>query len=346
MSEKAPSGEEPMQLPSLQPSAAWLAASVEEALEPQLPIIDCHHHFSEHWGGYLLSELLQDTDACHAIAATVYIQCGWQYRTVGPESLRPVGETEAAVALAEEAGAIGTSTKVAAGIVAYADLRLGDAVEEVLIAQLGAGKGRVRGIRNSAARHPHFKHGVLPRPVPKLYSDPAFRRGYACLERHGLSFDAWIYHSQLAEVIELAAAYPNIPLILDHAGGVLGAGPYRGRRADAIREWLPQMRQLAQCPNVTVKLGGLGTSICGFDFCLQPTPPSSRELAAAWRPIFDPVIELFGPERCMFESNFPVDRGAAGYSVVWNAFKRLVAGARVEHKALLFHDTAARVYRL
>jgi L-fuconolactonase len=335
-----------LQLPTLQPSPAWLAASVEEALEPELPIIDCHHHLSEHWGGYLLPELLRDTGSGHSIRATVYVQCGWHYRSSGTETLRPLGETEAVVLLAEQADAIPSAPKVAAGIVGYADLCLGDAVDEILTAQVVAGKGRLRGIRNSAARHPDFKHGVLPRPIPHLYAEPSFRRGYKYLQRHGLSFDAWIYHPQLPDVIDLAASFPDVPLILDHMGGVLGAGPYQGRRSDAVRELLPMLRQLAQHPNVFVKLGGLGTTVCGFDFCLLPTPPSSQTLADAWRPVLEPVIELFGPERCMFESNFPVDRASAGYGVVWNAFKRLASGASPQHKTMLFHDNAARIYRL
>lgn len=346
MTADIPSSQEPSQLPTLQPSAAWLAMSVEEALEPELPIIDCHHHLSEHWGGYLLPDLLKDVGNGHSIRSTVYVQCGWRYRQSDREALRPVGETESVVALVEEAAPRQSQPRVAAGIVCFADLRLGDAVDEVLIAQAAAGKGRLRGVRNSAARHPDFKHGVLPRPLPNLYADPAFRRGYARLERYRLSFDAWIYHPQLPDVIELASSFPKVPLILDHVGGLLGAGPYQGRRTQAIREWLPLMRRLAECPNVTVKIGGLGTTVFGFDFSLQPTPPTSHALADAWRPIFEPVIELFGPERCMFESNFPVDRGAAGYGVVWNAFKRLASGASSEHKAMLFHDTAARVYRL
>lgn len=335
------------QLPHVQPSASWLAASVEEALDPELPIIDCHHHLlPAHWGGYLLPDLLADTGSGHAIRATVYVQCGWHYHDSGPERLRPVGETEAVVAVAKEAAASCPHTKVAAGIVGFADLCLGEAVDGVLAAQVAAGEGRLRGIRNSAARHPAFRHGVLPRPIPHLYADPAFRRGYACLARHGLSFDAWIYHPQLPDVIELASTFPSIPLVLDHVGGLLAVGPYQGRRADAVREWLPSLRLLAQCPNVSVKLGGLGTTVFGFDFSSQPAPPSSQTLAEAWRPVLEPVIELFGPERCMFESNFPVDRAAGGYAVVWNAFKRLTAGTARKHRALLFHDTAARVYRL
>ena len=335
------------QLPHHPPSAAWLASSVEAALEPRLPIIDCHHHFfPDSWGGYLLADLLEDLQSGHSIRSTVYVQCGWHYRERGPDALRPVGETEAVVALAKDAATRPANPEIAAAIVAYADLSLGQAVDEVLAAHVAAAEGRLRGIRNSAARHPAFKHGVLPRPMPFLYSTAAFRRGYACLARHGLSFDAWVYHPQLRDVIELASAFPDTPLILDHVGGVLGVGPYLGRRLDAIREWLPSMRLLAQCPNVSVKLGGLGTTVFGFDFSSQPTPPSSQALADAWRPLMEPVIELFGAQRCMFESNYPVDRGAAGYGVVWNAFKRLAAGATPEQKALLFHDTAARVYRL
>ncbi|MCA0242346.1 MAG: amidohydrolase family protein [Proteobacteria bacterium] len=346
MNEPARDDGNPPLLPHVQPDAAWLAASVEAALEPALPIIDPHHHFSEHWGGYGLDDLLRDAGSGHDVRATVYVQCGWRCRSGGPEALRAVGETEAVVALAEAAAARPGAPAVAGAIVGHAELRLGDAVDEVLAAQVEAGRGRFRGVRNSGAWHAAFRHGVLARPLPGLYADAAFRRGYACLRRHGLSFDAWVYHPQLVEVAELAAAFPDTPLVLDHVGGVLGAGPYRGRRDAALAEWWPQMQRLARCPNVSVKLGGLGTSVFGFDFAAQLQPPTSEQLAAAWRPLFEPVIELFGAGRCMFESNFPVDRGAAGYGVVWNAFKRLAAGASTAEKALLFHDTARRVYRL
>ncbi|CAN5435766.1 amidohydrolase family protein [soil metagenome] len=336
---------EPLLITHPQPSADWLAASVEPALEPTLPIIDPHHHFSEHWGGYRVPELLHDIDAGHAIEATVYIQCGSYYRESGPEAMKPVGETETVVAMAEQSVKARPTPRIAAGIVGYADLKIGEAIDEVLAAHVAAGKGRFRGIRNSGARHEAFKHGVLPRPMPKLYADASFRRGYACLARHQLSFDAWIYHPQMDEVIDLARAFPEIPLILDHAG-VLAVGPFKGRRHESVRDWLPTMKTLAACPNVNVKLGGLGTAVFGYDFPTHAAAPSSQLLADTWRPIMEPVIEMFGPARCMFESNFPVDRAAAGYSVVWNAFKRIAAGASPADKALLFHDTAARVYRL
>jgi predicted TIM-barrel fold metal-dependent hydrolase len=320
-----------------------MAASKEDALEPELPIIDAHHHFSEHWGGYLPADLLADANG-HNIEASVYVQCGWHYRSDGPEALKPVGETEQVIAVTRPVAS--ASMRVAAGIVGYADLNLGAAVDDVLAAQVRAGEGRLRGIRYSAARDPEFKHGVLPRPRDHLYSEAAFRAGYACLANHGLSFDAWVYHPQLEDVLDLAIVFPNTSLIVDHLGGLLGVARYANDRKRAISEWLPWMKRLAQCPNVTLKVGGLGTAVFGFDFSARATPPSSRELLDLWRPVMEPALEVFGASRCMFESNFPVDRSGAGYGVVWNAFKRLAEGASAADKAMLFHDNAERIYRL
>lgn len=334
-----------MQIAHRQPTSAWLQASREEALEPARRIIDAHHHFSEHWGGYMPPDLLDDFQG-HRVEATVYVQCAWQYRSGGPEALRPVGETQAVLEVTEDINQRQSQTRVAAAIVGYADLRLGAAVDEVLIAQIDAGQGRFRGIRNSGAFHDSFKHGVLARPMKGLYGDPAFRAGYARLAQHGLSFDAWVYHPQLEEIYALACAHPEVPLILDHIGGVLGVAEYRGRTDLASREWLPWIKRLAACPNVFIKLGGLGTSVFGYDFADRPQPPSSQQLADAWRPWFEPAIELFGAQRCMFESNFPVDRGSAGYGVVWNAFKRLAGGASESDKHMLFAGTASCVYRI
>lgn len=328
-----------------QPSPAWLQASREEPLDPDLPIIDAHHHFSEHWGGYLPRDLLDDR-AGHNILATVYIQCGWQARTDGPGAMRAVGETEAVVRVADDANRTQDRTRVAAAIVGHADLRLGNEVDAVLQAHQAAASGRLRGIRNSGAWHARFRHGVLPRPMEGLYTDAAFRQGYARLAPHGLSFDAWIYHTQLDEVYALAQDFPNTTLVLDHVGGILGVSDYAGRPDLALSEWLPAMRRLATCPNVVVKIGGMGTAVFGFDFAAMPQAPSSELLAAAWRPVVERTLNLFGAERCMFESNFPVDRSAASYGVVWNAFKRLAAGVSEHERALLFSETAARVYRL
>ncbi|QHI97468.1 amidohydrolase family protein [Xylophilus rhododendri] len=334
-----------LQVEQRRPDPEWLARGLEAALEPELPVLDAHHHFSEHWGGYLPQDLLADGQG-HDIRATVYVQCGWHYRSDGPEALRPVGETEAVVACSRQANAGQDRTRVAAAIVGYADLRLGEAADAVLAAQVAAGDGRFRGIRNSGAFDPEFRHGVLARPMEHLYADAAFRAGYACLARHGLSFDAWVYHPQLRDVLELAQAFPDTPLILDHVGGLLGVARYRDDPRMAQAEWLPWIRRLAECPNVSVKLGGLGTAVFGFDFSERARPPSSQELAEAWRPAIEPVIESFGAGRCFFESNFPVDRSVAPYGVVWNALKRLAAGASADDKRLLFHDTASRVYRI
>lgn len=323
------------------PVAKHAGAGMETALDPDLPIIDPHHHFSEHWGGYLVDDLAKDMAAGHAVAATVYIQCGHAYRTSGPEHLKPVGETEYVIAQTAATGA-----GIAAGIVGYADLRLGARVDEVLAAHIEAGQGRFKGIRQSGARHEAFKHGVLPRPPKGLYGDPVFRQGYAALATHGLSFDAWIYHPQIDEVISLAQAFPDIPLVLDHIGGVLGVGPYEHERAGALKELLPGLRRLAACENVRIKLGGLGTATFGFDFSELDKPPGSEELAAAWRPYFEPCMELFGAHRCMFESNFPVDRRVAEYVVLWNAFKRIAESATPDERSALFHGTAAATYGL
>lgn len=333
------------QIAHRQADPAWLAASREEAIEPGLAMIDAHHHFSEHWGGYMPEDLLADAHG-HDIRATVYVQCGWQYAGEGPQAVRPVGETTAVLAATREVNRRQQATRVAAAIVGFADLRLGDAVDDELAAQVAAGEGRFRGIRNSGAYDAEFRHGVLPRPMPRLYADPAFRAGYACLARHGLSFDAWIYHPQLEDVLDLAVAFPHIPLIVDHLGGLLGVARYEGRSGSALQEALPWLRRLAECPNVSMKLGGVGTAVFGFDFTARPAPPSSQVLAEAWKPLMHPVLELFGAQRCLFESNFPVDRSSAGYGVVWNALKRVAAGASTAQKQMLFHDNAVQLYRI
>ncbi len=324
----------------------WLARTTEEVIEPGLRIIDPHHHFSEHWGGYFEDDLLRDTGAGHDVRSTVYIQCGYGYRNQGPEAMKPVGETERVAEIAEAGAAKRSVPRIAAGIVGYADLRLGEEVDAVLAAHVEAGKGRFRGIRNSGARHEAFRHGILARPPAQLYSDKSFRLGFSRLAKYGLSFDAWVYHPQIAEVRDLARAFPHVPIVLDHIGGLLGVGPYKGKRDQAASEWRPLIESLAACPNVVVKLGGLGTAVFGHDFHERDRPPTSQELADAWRPWFHPCIERFGADRCMFESNFPVDRSCGSYAVLWNAFKRIAAGASAQEKAALFHDTAARVYRL
>ena len=328
----------------LQP--AWLETLREAALEPSLPIVDPHHHLWDREGGYLLDELLADLGSGHNIVATVFSQCGYAYRTTGPQELRPVGETEFVAGIARQAEQRGLKTRVCAGIVGHADMELGDAVSAVLDAHIEAGGGRFRGIRHITARHEAFNASLLGRPPADLLQRPAFRRGLMQLQAKGLSFDAWLYHTQIDQLVDLARAFPELPIVLNHVGGPLGVGPYRGKGDEVFPVWRAAMKNLAACPNVRLKLGGLGMALCGFDFHLQPVPPSSEQLAAAWKPYMQTSIALFGARRCMFESNFPVDKAMCGYAVLWNGFKRIAAGASADEKAWLFKGTADAFYRL
>ncbi len=327
------------------PGRAWLESAKEEILEPGLRIIDAHHHFSEHWGGYFPAELIADLESGHKVVGTVYIQCGLGYREAGPDHLKPVGETETVVSLVKKIPPEHQHLNIAAGIIGYADLALGDSVADVLQAHMEAGEGRFKGIRCSGARDEHFKHGVLPRPPEGLYVSRDFQAGFARLQEHGLSFESWLYHPQLGDLLDLARKFPSTPIMINHVGGTLGVGPYEGKRDQVMQAWKPMMKSLAACENVYVKLGGLGTAVYGYRFHEQPTP-SSEEIARAWGPYFHTCIEYFGADRCLFESNYPVDRAAGSYPVLWNAFKRIAASASPAEKAAMFHDNAARFYRL
>jgi L-fuconolactonase len=311
-------------------------ASVEEIIDPDLLICDPHHHLWDRPGSrYMPEELRTDTESGHRIARTVFIECTSGYRTAGPESFRPVGETDFVVA-AEPHGFV-------AGIVGFADLRIPE-IDDVLGAHVEAGAGRFRGIRHRSARDPSLD--ALDGPPPGLLSDPAFRSGFAALARRGLSFDAWLYHPQIPELTDLARADPDVLIILDHLGAPLGVGPYSGRRDEVLRIWRSSMQQLATCPNVVIKLGGIGMPIFGMKWHEQPGGATSEEIAAEWGGELLWCIEQFGVDRCMFESNFPVDKVSFSYPVLWNAFKRIAINASPSEKAALFHDTAARVYRL
>ena len=328
------------------PNPAWLARRSEPVVEPDMPVIDPHHHLWDRGGGYFLDELLADIQSGHNVVSTVFLQCAYGYRTDGPDSLKPVGETEFVAALARESDARGVTARVCEGIVGFADMLLGDAVTPVLEAHLAAGEGRFRGVRHVTARHEEFRASIVPPPPAQVMADTAFRVAYARLAQHGLSFDAWLYHTQIDELADLAGAFPDTPVILNHVGGPLGIGPYSGKRDEVFAAWSAAIGRLARRPNVSVKLGGLAMVVTGFQFHLQPEPPVSDELLAAWRPYLDTCIAAFGPDRCMFESNFPVDKAMCSYTAMWNAFKRSVASHSATEKAAMFHDTAARVYRL
>ncbi len=327
----------------------WLAQVSEEALEPDLPIVDPHHHL---WvrpdSTYMLDDLLADIGSGHNVAATVFVECMAMYRADGPEALRPVGETEFVNGIAAQSASGGFgAARLCAGIVGFADLTLGDAVDAVLEAHFSRAPDRFRGIRHAVAwdASPEIRNSHT-RPPQHLMREPAFRAGAARLAAHGLSFEGWLYHPQLDDLIDFARAREDLSIVLDHFGGPLGIGPYAGRRAEIYEAWKPKIRALAECPNVTAKLGGLAMPINGFGWHKRAAPPGSAELAAANRDWYLYAIECFGPDRCMFESNFPVDKVSCSYAVLWNAFKRIADGFTAEEKRAMFHDTAARVYRL
>ena len=328
----------------------WLALRRESALDPDLPIIDAHHHLWDRPGWrYLLDELLADvSEGGHRIVASGFMQAQAMYRAGGPPELRPVGETEFANGAAAMA-ASGTygSTRACAWIVGHADLRLGAAVEEVLVAHIAAGNGRFRGIRHITVWDADASlMNPLSAGPPGVLGDARFREGFARLAPLSLSFDAWLFHPQIDELTDLAQNFPGTSIVLDHCGGVLGTGAYAGQRNEVFARWSRSIRALARCPNVAVKLGGLGMRVNGFGFDARPEPPSSEALAAAWRPYIETCIEAFGADNCMFESNFPVDKGSYSYGTVWNAFKRLTRAASDEERAALFSGAAARVYQL
>ena len=331
----------------------WLARTVEPTLAPDLPICDPHHHLWDFRRDgvaprYLLDEFLEDLSSGHDIRSTVFVECGAMYRADGPEALRPVGETEfvAGIAAMSESGQYGPA-RIAAGIVGTVFLGLGDAVAEVLDRQIAAGGGRFRGIRVGATWHespdvPNHR----TEPAPDMYLDPRFREGFRHLAPRGLSFEGWCYHTQIPGLTDLARAFPDTTFVLNHFGGPLGIGPYAGRADDVFAQWRRFIGPLAECPNVFAKLGGIVMEVNGFGWQERGTPPTSAALMEASRRYYEHTIELFGVERCMFESNFPVEKVSCGYNVLWNSFKRLTAGYSAAERALLFHDTAARVYRL
>jgi L-fuconolactonase len=345
---------------------------VEPALEPELPIIDPHHHL---WGvsyavrlgrsladddltgferqnirvpRYLLDDVLADIDSGHDVRATVFAQCHAMYRADASEEMAPVGETEFVngIAAMSASGLYGT-TRVAEGIVGFAELRLGAAVEQVLQAHIRAGNGRFRGVRQMTAWDSDRSIlGRLSLTPQGLLFDEQFRRGFAKLAPLGLTFDAWLLEPQLRDLVDLARAFPETQIVLDHSGTPLGVGEYAGKREENFARWQASMKAIGQLPNVSVKVGGLGMQVLGFGTEALEFGKSSAELAKLWRPYVETCIEAFGVDRCMFESNFPVDGGSCTYGTLWNAFKHITAGASADEKAHLYAGTARRVYSL
>jgi len=325
---------------------SWLNLHQEEPIDPALPICDPHHHlFDLPDRRYVLEDFLQDVGGGHNIVRTVFVEYGSRYNMEAPQEMRPVGETEfvAGMTRQQACGRYGT-IKVAAGILGYADLTLGAAVAPVLEAHIAA-SDRLRGIRQICTFDEN--HDIIRSTAPRgMLLNPMFREGFSCLRDYQLSFDAWLYHTQLPELVDLAGAYPDIPIILDHIGGPLRIGPYASRREEVFGEWKKGIAALSGCSNVLVKLGGLGMTFCGFGWSERAVPPNSAELAEAMAPYYLWCIEKFGCDRCMFESNFPVDKRSYSYTVLWNAFKLITRGFSKDERAALFHDTASRAYRL
>ncbi len=326
----------------------WLELTQEEALEPELPIIDPHHHLWDRPGNrYVLGELAADV-AQHNVRQTVFVECSSMYRADGPEEFRVVGETEYVQGIAAESasGRYG-DFRAAAGIVGTADLLLGDHVVPVLEAQIAASPQRFRGIRHRAAWAGPDIAPYQPKDLADhVLMDPAFRQGYAHLRTYGLTFEGWLYHTHISELTDLARAFPDTTIIFNHLGGPIGVGSYAGKRDEVWEAWKPAVAELARCENVVAKVGGIQMVVNGFGWQEREKPPTSDELLDENRKWYEFTIEQFGPQRCMFESNFPVDRMSCSYTVLWNQFKKLSKGFRADERAAMFHDVAQRVYRL
>jgi L-fuconolactonase len=293
----------------------------------------------------LFQEIRADVDSGHKIVATLFAECGAMYREDGPPELKSLGETEFVTAVAREgeSGRYG-STRYIAGIIGYVDLRLGSRVKGVLEQHMGASDGRLRSIRNGAASRPDSGLKIFAGAPPGLLLNREFREGFAVLAPLGLSFDVWVLQTQLEEAVDLARAFPQTTLVLDHLGGPLAVGPYAGKREEAFTKWREGIFKVASCPNVYIKLGGLGMKPIGFTFYENDLPPSSEDLEKAWRPYIETCVEAFGPQRSMYESNFPVDKGTCSYRVLWNAFKRIAAGYSADEKTALFKGAALKAY--
>lgn len=340
----------------------------EAIIDPDLPIIDPHHHLwdrrpvmhlipppahpfeqiSYRKGHYLLDQLLEDTGSGHNIVATVYLECRSMYRADGPAEMKPVGETEFVngVAAMAASGLYG-KTLACAGIVGHAELLLGAEVGRVLDAHIAAGNGRFKGIRRSTSHDADAGVlGPLNRNPPGVMMEAKFREGFAELGKRGLSFDAWLLEPQLPELVDLARQFPDTPIVLDHVGTPLGLASYAGKLPERFGVWRDNIRELAKSPNVHVKLGGLAMPFCNFPSMLSEPRASSEQLAREWAPYVEICIEAFGPARAMFESNFPVDEVSCDYRTLWNALKRIAMGASADEKHALFFGTANRFYRL
>ena len=321
----------------------WLDLVMEDVIEPDLAIVDPHHHLWPAGGAlpYGLDALHADVASGHRVEQTVFVECHAAYRTDSPDEFAPVGETEFVAGEARRDAPL-----LISAIVAHADLRLAN-LDEVLDAHEMAGGGLFRGIRDALSHAEHPEALSIPGSAPAgLYADPAFRAGVTRLGERGLTYDTWHYHFQNSEFLELARAVPSTTMVLDHFGTPLGVGPYASQREEIFAQWQQDIAEIARCENVVAKIGGLAMPDNGFGWHTAAQPATSDQLVAAQRRYYLHAIECFGPERCMFESNFPIDRFSLSYRTVWNAFKKMAVDFSADEKAAMFKGTATRIYRL
>ena len=325
----------------------WLAQVEEEIVDPDRPIVDPHHHL---WTDavlprYMLDDLWADTESGHNVVKTVFVECNASYRESGPEQLRSLGEVEFVVAAARESAESRGGRAEISAIVSHADLTL-DGIEEILDQHARAGQGLFRGVRHIGARDDDDALLIPGRAPAGLYRGEEFRRGLKALGRLGCSFDAWHYYHQNSSFAELARAVPDTLMVLDHFGTPIGVGQYANRRDEVFDAWKESVSEVAQCPNVVAKLGGLAMPDNGMGWMGRDLPPTSDEFQEVQAPYYLHTIEAFGPDRCMFESNFPVDKYSISYPVLWNGLKKIVAAFSEDEKNAMFSGTATRVYRL
>jgi predicted TIM-barrel fold metal-dependent hydrolase len=334
-------------------SQQWLSQVVEEILEPERSIIDPHHHLWKRGLGfdYLLDELWRDTGSGHNINKTVFMECHAFYDRDVPDHLRSLGETRTIAELCRQSAANQQGNPPVAGLVGHVDLTLaGESatlLREVIEQHQQAGQGYLRGFRHAGAFDKNADlFFISPRGPSYLYGKEPFRKGLQVLADLGLTYDTWHYHHQNQDFCELAQAVPDCTMVLDHFGTPLGVGVYAGCRDEIFQQWKEDIRAISRCPNVYAKLGGLAMPDNGFGWHTGQRPPTSDEFVARQRRYYLHTIDCFGPERCMFESNFPMDRYSISYPVLWNGFKKMAAGFSEPEKHALFYRTAERVYRL
>tara|TARA_Y100000590_G_scaffold70458_3_gene76976 strand:+ start:1823 stop:2830 length:1008 start_codon:yes stop_codon:yes gene_type:complete len=327
-------------------SEEWLSQVQEEIVEPDIPIIDPHHHlWNDRGSTYLVEQLQNDTSSGHQVLKTVYMECGWAYREGGPKHLKVVGETEAVFEQAQKSKETGGA--VISAIVSRADLRLGDEIVEVLEAHEEASRGLFRGIRHAGARAEYPEVLTIPGGAPKgLFQDEDFLKGMRALGRNDYTYDTWHYHYQNGEFAEMVKKVPDTKIVLDHFGTPLGVGPYADKREEIFQQWKLDINEISKSENVFMKIGGMAMPDNGFGWNNRDKPATSDEFVEAQRRYYLHAIDCFGPERCMMESNFPVDRMSLSYHVLYNGLKKIVADFSYDEKVQMFYKTAENIYKV